>query len=122
MAVSNSTAALPANYEDLSTMEPLTQVSNQNQHGIVQQPHVTHKGRGSIHTSNIPLISSDVILPSQSPGDVVKILERTGYTRNSAVLLCLFSDGSQHRIRQKHLKDIIGDRALDILLHQFTTQ
>ena len=52
VAVSDNTTTLQRSYEEPSIMEPLAKCSI----NIVQQPHGTHKSRGSIHTHNTHIL------------------------------------------------------------------
>jgi hypothetical protein len=97
--------------------------ANQSTHiaNKAQQPVAVLDGVDNSMTEHIMDIPNDVIIPAQLPSDIVKIVHKTGCTRNSAVLTCLMSNGDKCRIRQRHLKSVIGDIALNNLLHQYIT-
>ena len=61
-------------------------------------------------------VSPQVVLPAQLPGDILKVVEVTGRTRNSATLLCLMSNGQKCRIRYRHLTSILGFEKVEHLL------
>jgi hypothetical protein len=68
------------------------------------------------HVVQIP---PHVILPAQLPGDITKILELTGRTRNSAVLLCLMSNGQKCSVTLRQLTSILGHARVEALLGPF---
>ena len=64
-------------------------------------------------------VPSDVVLASQLPGSIVRIVDRRGKSNNSSHLTCLLSEGSTCEIRYRHLNSIIGPLALKQLLREY---
>jgi len=67
-------------------------------------------------------VPSDVIMPDQLPGIVTRVLHSVGRTKNSSILTCQLSDGSQCRLPARHLRSLVGDTAYSSLMHTFTTE
>jgi len=53
-------------------------------------------------------IADYVILPDQLPGNICKVLSKSGNTMNSSVLLCLCDNGIKCNIGYRHLYSLLG--------------
>jgi hypothetical protein len=84
--------------------------------------------RGSGDSSSSPGLggeSADIwdvplhtILAAELPA-FIRIEEREGRTNNSAMVVCLLENGQRCRLRQKHLKELVGPAEYDRLMGNF---
>jgi hypothetical protein len=78
----------------------------------------TIDGKDEEGRDGIVQIGAHVILPAQLPADIMEILELTGRSKNSAVLLCSMSDGRKCRVTLRQLTSILGHDRVALLLAQ----
>ena len=78
----------------------------------------TRDGKDEEGRDGIVQIGAHVILPAQLPADIIEVLELTGRSRNSAVLLCSMNDGRKCRVTLRQLTSILGHDRVALLLAQ----
>jgi hypothetical protein len=75
-------------------------------------------GKNEEGTNSIVQIGAHVILPAQLPADITEVIEVTGRSKNSAVLLCRMSNGQKCRVTLRQLVSILGHDRVALLLAQ----
>jgi hypothetical protein len=71
---------------------------------------------------NILEIQPYVVSRQQLPSQITRIVNKTGKTRNSAMLTCMMQNGQLCLVSRRQLITILGDAAVQLLLDAFSAQ